>query len=282
MRVRQMFETLWSEYRPYADSQFPTKFAVETEQRFWEMYLTCYLLEHGKHVIPRDDPRIKGKDDCPDIAIDDGSRIVWVEAVAPTSGDPNYRNSVPPLATNSPEDEEFSAHTVNPELIVLRVTSALKDKGEQITKYREQGLIHPNDLSIIAISIGRMGTSSIMTDVIEGARAVYPIGNQYVTVNVASGEPVDSGRARSQSIQKVTIGGGTTPIPQTAFLDGAYDQISGLIWSTMSIGRLLCPECRGLRFIYNLLGPPLPGEWISWRQELIPMYEDQRFLLTVR
>ena len=220
LHVRQMLETLWSEYRPYADSQFPTKFAVETEQRFWEMYLTCYLLEHGKHVIPRDDPRTKGKGDCPDIAINDGSRIVWVESVAPTSGDPNNRNSVPPLATNSPEDEEFSAHTVNPELIVLRVTSALKDKREQIAKYREQGLIHPNDLSIIAISGGAIDTSFLVDDIIEAAQAVYPIGNQYVTVNVASGEPVDSGRVRSQSIPKVTKGGGTTPICQNAFLDG--------------------------------------------------------------
>ena len=175
------------------------------------MYLTCCLIESNKKVISRHNLPTAASDNRPDIVVDDGSRKIWIEAVAPTSGEPSNLNSVPELITKDADDEEFTALEEKPEPPLLRITSALKSKSEQLSKYRDQGRIRPEDLSIIAINGGQIDTSFFVDDVWEAARAVYPIGDQYVRVRPRTGEVVESGRAVSLSIPKLSKGGDTYP-----------------------------------------------------------------------
>ena len=275
LKIRQWLELLWTQYHCYADSQFPQKFAAEPESRFWEMYLTCCLLDNKKMVIPRNDSSIAAGDNRPDILIDEGCRRIWIEAVAPTSGEPCNINSVPPLEANNADDETYTVHEGSLDRILLRVTSAVKNKNEQLAKYRKERLIQPKDLSIIAITVGSIHANFFLDEIVEAARAVYPIGDQYVRFDSSLREIVESGRVESRSIPKVTPEGHTTPIKQTAFLDPKYDGISGLIWSRMSIGDCLDLQSHGLKYIHNVRGARLRGQWIPWKEEFTAEVDEQ-------
>lgn len=39
--ARELVESLWQRYAPYADSNFRTQIQTAFDERFWEMYLTC-------------------------------------------------------------------------------------------------------------------------------------------------------------------------------------------------------------------------------------------------
>src|SRR5271157_4544665 len=40
-------ERLWERYHSYADKHFLSEIRRDFHARFWEMYLTCALLQHG-------------------------------------------------------------------------------------------------------------------------------------------------------------------------------------------------------------------------------------------
>ena len=44
-------EELWAEYEPYADANFREDFARDPNPKFWEMFLTTWLLQQGKTLF---------------------------------------------------------------------------------------------------------------------------------------------------------------------------------------------------------------------------------------
>jgi hypothetical protein len=42
---KEFAERLWTQYHPYADAHFLTEIRRDFHARFWEMYLTCTLLQ---------------------------------------------------------------------------------------------------------------------------------------------------------------------------------------------------------------------------------------------
>ena len=47
---KQYMEDLWKRYYTYADRDFPQKLSEDFHARFWEMYLTCTLIEKSFNV----------------------------------------------------------------------------------------------------------------------------------------------------------------------------------------------------------------------------------------
>jgi len=137
--MRQQFETLWEQYKPYSDHNFLKAFQFDFYQRWWEMYLAVGLLRL-KHKLVRQE-RSRGPDVC--ITLKNCNKI-WLEATAPTPGttddrvpEVNYAKCI----REFPEEE-----------CLLRLAQGISDKREKFEKYVRDGIVSKDDCSIIAIS----------------------------------------------------------------------------------------------------------------------------------
>src|SRR5437016_1570080 len=141
LKCRAYIDSLWNQFRPYADIHFSQDFAVHTHQRFWEMYLAVALLDAG-HTIIAPKPG-------PDFGLTLAGRRIWVEAVAATPGAPGKPDSVPQL---EPQEGKITSGYVPQDKIVLRCTSAIAAKfPTQFLKHVELGIIGADDCYVIAV-----------------------------------------------------------------------------------------------------------------------------------
>lgn len=76
--IKLFSEKLWERYQEYADRHFRAEIQHNFHARFWEMYLTCTLLEAGCSV--------RCKKPGPDVLIEEGEGRIWLEAVVPSGG----------------------------------------------------------------------------------------------------------------------------------------------------------------------------------------------------
>jgi hypothetical protein len=74
---RAFTEKLWTQYWPYADNHFTTEIRRDFRARFWEMYLTCALLQCANNK----GFSISCPKTGPDILIEFKGRRIWIEAV---------------------------------------------------------------------------------------------------------------------------------------------------------------------------------------------------------
>ena len=85
--LREFVETLWQKYCRYADPQFRREIRTSFNERFWEMSLTCALLDCGLDVsCPKPGP---------DNLVTHQGIKVWIEAICPGPGAPGMPDSVP-------------------------------------------------------------------------------------------------------------------------------------------------------------------------------------------
>ena len=124
--VRQWLERQWEIYEPFADKNFRIEIATNFHQRFWEMYLTCSLLEFQYEI------KAQKTEKGPDICIHQNGCRIWIEAIAPGSG--NGDNAVPPIALNA---RTWTFYREPENQIILRYRSALQEKLCKYISYRE-------------------------------------------------------------------------------------------------------------------------------------------------
>lgn len=165
---RYFVEKLWASYEPYADRNFVSALATHFHPRFWEMYLTCTLLELEFDVLPKEQP------DGPDICIRDDEKCIWIEAIAPERGQgsdavPQQRIGEP---SKVPEDQ-----------IILRYTSAIKEKFEKYLKYRKEEVISAEEPYIIAVNGGNIPYTFLDDHIPRIIKAVLPIGPYSITID---------------------------------------------------------------------------------------------------
>ena len=144
--LRQQLEFWWTIYEPYADADFRNEFARHLDQRFWEMLLTCFLLHHGKELVPRSKRPRKG----PDILVEEAGRRIWIEAVVLTPGDREKPDTVPESQADG------SVHNVPTNQLRLRASNALKTKRAAFCRYQDEGIVQTDDLCVIAINTGAL------------------------------------------------------------------------------------------------------------------------------
>lgn len=215
--IRTELEKMWPVYSDLADTNFIAFFNLEPESRYWEMYLGATLRKAGIEV--------SSNDSGPDIKVDGYSVPIWIEAIAPSQGDPEKADYLPD------RPESGKVWDVPRDKIILRLTHALEQKRAKFAKYLAEETVAPDDCCVIAVSAGNLPYP--MEDSLPYiVQAVYPIGHQYVTLDNETLEVVDSGRQHQPFVTKA----GEKEIPKFAFLAEEYAQISALIFCAKGIG----------------------------------------------
>jgi hypothetical protein len=218
---------MWTTYEPYADTDFCKAFATDEDTRFWEMYLTLILLEGRKTLRKRAELTLAQRNTGPDICIEKGNRLIWIEAMAPDQGDEKNLDRVPELKAG------LSGANDNPRRqIELRITHALRTKAKQFAGYREQGIIGEKDSCIVAVSAGQFALQAAGEVLPHPISAVYPIGEEITTLDSKTGQI----RTRYTYSAEIERKKGTKPqdamrenVARTAFRNENYKSIAGLI-----------------------------------------------------
>jgi len=87
--IRTNCQEFWEVYEPYADKEFLTEIRSNFDARYWEMYLTTYLLREGYEVYaPKPGP---------DVGIRYKGCRIWFEATCPERGADDNPDQVPDL-----------------------------------------------------------------------------------------------------------------------------------------------------------------------------------------
>jgi len=259
--LHELIERMWERYEPYADPDFRHGFARDVDGRFWEMYLGCALLDAGRILLPVSERLRDGGQ--PDLCVLTDEGRIWIEAIAPDDGGTGPDAIARPVPMN--EGGGLSAAPLRQ--AQLRTTSAFWTKFRKVQQYLRQGVIGENDVRIIAISASRFGVyvpehpPLIMT-------SLFPIGDAYITIDRETDEVVDQGFHAAPEIARQR-----TPIPRTAFLDPAFADASGVLWSRVSLGNL-SRRARPLTYVHNPLATrPLPSPWGVWDRESVTVVE---------
>lgn len=262
-RLHAIIEGMWVRYEPYADPNFRDGFARDVDGRFWEMYLGWTFLEAGLTLLPASDRLREGGQ--PDLCILTDRGRIWIEAIAPDEGDAGPDQVTRPVAMN--EGGGLFAAPVRQ--AQLRTTSAFWTKFKVIQKYLKQGVIGADEVRLIAISASRFGVyvpeqpPLIMS-------SLFPIGDAYVTVDRATGEVVDEGYHASPEIARRG-----PPVERSAFLNPLFKDVSGVLWSRISLGNL-SRKTRPLTYVHNPLAThPLPQRWGVWDREYVTLVDGE-------
>lgn len=268
-QLRHALDGMWEVYAPYADTGFKPAFARDPEARFWEMYLACRLLAGGKTLLRSMDRQRNGK--WPDICVLDGQRRIWIEAIAPTSGAVGPDQVRGPRPIN--DGGGFEAAPVRQ--AQLRITSALRTKSLAIDQYVQAGIIGPEDGRLIAIGVGRFGiyVPELVLPLVMSA--IFPLGDEFVTIDLETGDLVDQGFRFSAEIARAG-----PSVARTAFVDERHAHVSGLLFSRMSIGSLGHQE-RPLSLVHNPLATQgIVQQWGVWDHEYVTTRRGERWIVT--
>lgn len=210
IEIKELCIRLWSKFEPYADHHFLIEFTKDFESRFWEMDLTCGLIEHGFNV--------KSGDEGPDILIRDKEKKIWIEAVAPGNG--TGEDKVPDIPLKK-------VYEIPDKQLILRFTSSINEKFKVYKGYLEEGIIKEDEPYIIAINSLKLNSQKDFFDPPRIVRTVFPFGSYQVTINKNSLEAIDKGFQYRSSVAKENL----KPVSTDLFFNPEYSGISAILFS---------------------------------------------------
>jgi len=211
--IREVIESRWEEYFPFADSDFLEKSRKHDFRAcWWEMYLGCSLLGLGLELEPRK-TRGHGSAVCnerPDLRIV-GPWSGWVEACAPEAG----------LSPDGVPDDVFGrAQDVPDGPMKLRLLGAIRNKAKQRLAFLRSGVVEASEPYVVAINVSKIRHVADF-DPPRVVRAVLGLGMPQVSKDLRSGQMRDAGFRDQPSIMKEKGGTVSTRI----FLDpGEQDE----------------------------------------------------------
>ncbi|MEH6542701.1 MAG: hypothetical protein V7721_02060 [Porticoccaceae bacterium] len=252
--ARELCLDLWKRYEQYADENFVTEIQRDFSARFWEMDLTCLLIDLAKDVAcPKPGP---------DIKVDE---TVWVEAISPSQGADGSPDRVPDIVTGI-------ASSIDSDLITLRYTAAIEEKHRKYLGYIEAGIIKESEPYIIALNSSQIPAASLELPMPRIVSAVLSIGSQYVEFDRKSGDIVGGGFHHKESVRKKS----GSDVPIDMFHNPNYAGISAVLYSgTDSCNR---PEKNGSGYIlvHNPLAKnPIGTGFLGVGKEAIIVIENE-------
>ena len=252
---RDWLESVWKQYEPYADSNFPNEFKKQFNQRAWELHLGSTLINRG-YVLG-------GHTDAgPDIKIPYQSKNVWVEAIAVEKGD--AQDKVPDI-------EYGKAMDVPEKEMLLRLTAGLREKHQKYLKYLKGGLISQDDPFVIAIDRSPLEHPDAQISLI--LKCLFAIGHQVLFLKREKTQPKTEGSMWSAREKVNKISG--SEVEMLMFRDASFEGISAVIycpWNILNSPR--DPDKMGDNFVivHNPFAKnPLPDNFFkfgdTWKQE---------------
>jgi hypothetical protein len=122
--------------------------------------------------------------------------------------------------------------------IELRIAGALKTKADGFARYREKGVIGPNDSCIAAIGASQFAHEA---DAESGAglplpvTTVFPFGEEVIAIDPQTAEFASLSHKYSGEIERAKKEGNKPEaVARTAFQNDYFAGIDGLIWSRRS------------------------------------------------
>jgi len=261
VRAKEFCSELWETFECYADSHFIDQFTIDFDARFWEMYLTCTLLERG---FPAECPK-----PGPDVLLRYDDSKIWIEAIAPNSGNEGLPDSVPELRTGI-------AQQVPNDQVILRYRSAIAEKCRKYQSYVEKGILEPHDAFIIAINGCNVRSSRTDFDPPRIARSVFPIGDEYITIDRESRDVTDTGFHFRNTVAKSS----GAEVPIDIFVDEDYSYISGVLFSNSDCCNRPVISGEDFIFVHNPLSKtPVPLKLLNIGREYIAEASGNEYIL---
>lgn len=238
---------------PERPSQFVDQFRRDFHARAWELWLLSVLSDSGASM---EQSPARGPDVC--LRLLSGARC-WIEAVVPRSGDGDdavvQRPPGPWCGALYPESK-----------LLLRYRSAIEEKLRKIDGYRNDGVVAPEDICLIAVYQGAILDSDLHDHELPAiVRAVLPIGETVMIVPLYSDEPPHVEIPRRESIRKAN----EAEVSTTVFLEARAACVAGLLFVDQAIWNLPWKAVAALGIVHNPLATvPLPRGVIPSRCEL--------------
>jgi hypothetical protein len=229
------------------DSHFLSEFPVRLFNRWWEMEVAWFLHQKGW--------TLKSSSCGPDFICSKNDEDIYVEAVMCEPGDPNSENFPNELISGPHEKDVFKVVDVSlPErerLELLRIRNSIENKVYQYQQHLKKGLIAPNTPYIIALSSAMIPDMVSDSDGIPSiVKAVYPVGQIYMSFKKSSSERTGGGRTYRPQIDKNVGAKVDTNIFLPSDMEDNYSCISGLLYSASSFKRTRYMSEIGKTFLF--------------------------------
>ncbi len=212
--ARTKCEYLWEIYEPYADDHFLTEIRNNFDARYWEMYLTVFLLEEGYEDVVCPKPG-------PDVGIRFGGKRIWFEATSLTRGAEGAPDQVP-------EMENGVLRRVPNELMLLRYLSGVSGKCKtQYPSWLKSGTVSEDDCFVIAVNPRQLRNELADSDPPRILQVALTLGNPNIVIDKDTREVLELGYTFRDSIQKKS----GASVHTGMFLNPDYVILSGLLCS---------------------------------------------------
>jgi len=247
---QRYLEEIWQECAPYVDPNAKQKATFDLASVFWELHLAHALRYVGKILVARGRLAYKNNKD-PDLFVA-AAPEVWLEAVV-------VRPGTGPDALDM-DLEPGKVYDYNPDRLVLRMRSVIRDKGAKLQSYITEGVIKPSQATVIAVSGVALPFRYKYSGVYppEIVRAVFPANHLVVEIDRRDLSQKGKYLEYRASIRK-TLGASVTT---DVFLDPSCAHISAILFDQGSwVGQRSHP---GIDFavVHNPTAlVPLPDEW---------------------
>ncbi|MDO8618338.1 MAG: hypothetical protein Q7R49_00150 [Candidatus Daviesbacteria bacterium] len=212
---RDWLESIWKQYKPYADANFPNEFKKQFSQRAWELHLGSTLLNRGNQLGNHSNIG-------PDFKIQNEDKNIWIEAIAVEKGD--GQDKVP--------DIEYGKVIDVPEKeMLLRLTSGLQEKYRKYLSYLDNNTIGQNDPFVIAIDRSPLEHTDPQIPLI--LKCLFAIGHQVLFLKRENSQPKTEGSTWSAREKVNKISG--SEVEMLMFRDSSFEGISVVIYCTQNI-----------------------------------------------
>jgi hypothetical protein len=214
---REYLERLWEECAPYLDPDAREKATRDLASVFWELHLAQALNFAGKNIVPRNRLRYRNNKG-PDIFVSDPD--IWLEAVV-------VRPGAGPDALDT-ELELGKVYDYDPDGLVLRLRSVIRDKSVKLEAYIADGIVKPAQATVIAVSGVALPwrykyCGSYPPEIV---RAVFPANHQVIGIDKRTLARTDHYLEYRDSIQKALGAAVSTDV----FLDPAFAHVSAVLY----------------------------------------------------
>jgi hypothetical protein len=233
-RGRDFMEAMWLDCASLLDPDILQRATLYMPPVFWELYLAHTLKRAGICLQPQ--PRTKVNKKGPDLFA--ANPDVWIEAVIAGMGTGPDAMEYPPMGV---------VYDAPVKSFVLRLRNAIETKAVVMAKYIREGLIRPDQATVIGVSGAILPNAIGEGPVPRILQAVLGVGNPVVNIARRTGQIVSHEVEHRDEVAKRS----GTMIKTDPFLDPAYSHISAIIYSASCWVNHPTPSGSDLTVIHN-------------------------------